>query len=215
MKNKKVILLILVMLVILTLVSVLVVQKLKKDEVLAVNSNENVNQKVNEIVEKEPEIIDGVDISDWKTYVNEEYEYSVRYPGDWEIIGESKSKDVVSIGIKDNSRELGYVIYMVIESVKSFYNSDVEESAKRKLDDYDKLTLYKEFNTKYNIKAYTTIWEGYYLGIRPFSLKKTFFEFNGQKKYFVIIDHRTADRIADNKILKLLDISVQTFNYTK
>lgn len=91
MKNKKVILLILAILVVITLVSILIVQKLRKDEVAVVNNNENINQNVNKIVEKEPEIIDGVDISDWKTYVNEEAGFTLKYP---ETITMSNSKEI-------------------------------------------------------------------------------------------------------------------------
>ena len=100
MLNKKDNLIIFVLCLIVISLGVLIILKTSADIRIAKNTNISLNQNTNQVVNQNTNqnqninqnintnqqtkiTIDGVDVSDWNVYENEEYGYSIKYPKDW------------------------------------------------------------------------------------------------------------------------------------
>lgn len=88
--NKKIWWIIVVVIVVLTLAIVLVFAT--RQTAVAPEDGEEINQS------------DEIDNSNWKTYQNEEYGFSFKYPGEWEIY-KSDNKEIIFIDISKEEME--------------------------------------------------------------------------------------------------------------
>ena len=100
-------------------------------------------------------IVNGIDISNWKTYRNEEYGYMIKYPSDWEMrefpntkTGASFTKNwerIIIASRKSNFKKF----YSSFD--KYIYNAGYEISRTP----YDSI---KEFTTTSDVKGYLVNW---------------------------------------------------------
>ncbi|MBT4277288.1 hypothetical protein HOD96_00865 [Candidatus Falkowbacteria bacterium] len=136
MLNKKSTTLVLFLVVILIIAVFFVMQK-NNDDNINQNENINFNQNVNKnqnINQLNKVIINGVDISDWKIYHNEEYGFEIKYPEDWEIDSVRSGLNEVVFNIEEiPGRE-------AIKFTKNINNLTFEEFKKQKLEFYKSVT---------------------------------------------------------------------------
>ena len=183
------------------------------------NQNQNTNQTVNQNINTNKPvatIIDGVDVSDWNIYKNEEYGYSIRYPKDWdikEVFGVSKTG---ASFMKDNSR-------IVVDRgaiVEEFLDKPFDEYiyiAGSGIQNHESLNSIKKIIINSGIKGYRITWNVSH-GSSPDTISSEMIYFDAKKKGFY--KHTKTIRIIaefleTNEYKEIFNIIIKTFNYIK
>ncbi|MCD4705859.1 hypothetical protein K8R61_02135 [bacterium] len=173
------------------------------------NNNTNTNQNLN-TNQQTKIIIDGVDVSDWNIYRNEEYGYSIRYPKDWserefpntktgaDLTG-NNCKIIIDAGgaggeehLNDPFDEYIYIAHLGTQNVES-------------------LNTIEKIITDSNIEGYITTWNG----SRGISSEIVYFEANkqGHFKLKVIEIHYGSE--PTEYCSKMRNTMIKTFDYIK
>jgi len=170
------------------------------------NQNNNENSNINENGLSNGEI----DTSNWLTYENEEYGYSIKYPNDWNIREIPDTKTGARF-TRDNCTAL-----IDIGGATEFYINEpfdkyVKHAAPNEIENYESLNSLEKIITNSGAKGYITTWKG----DRGISSEIVYFEakksghYNNIKSIKVYYDSKSS-----NYCSKIILTMIKTFDYT-
>lgn len=137
----------------------------------------------------------GVDTSDWQTYENEEYGYSIQFPSDWYTStqpapsfptdGVTEQIYITNYNPNDEgggslaSNQVNYII-KVFENSSNFTAVEFVESIKQKSSDYSSVITSEQSAVVFGINAYQVNWSGLGSGIESYFPNQNYmFEIDG------------------------------------
>jgi len=150
MKNKNIVKIIkIIITVVVLIIGIFIVVKNINNNTEVVKQGQDIN--------KDKTIINGVDMSDWKTYRNEEYGYLIKYPEDWGLSSNTKTHPSTSnehvFIFSDNIKSVTESTDMY--TVKIYINDNIDnetlESLGGCIKEYDDDKVISDYNiiTKY------------------------------------------------------------------
>lgn len=105
-----------------------------------------------------------IDISNWKTYTNTKYDYSINYPGDWynREFSDQKTGSAFTKSNKPNDYASETItidaLKKSIDSVNIPFETYVKTAATKEIQNYKKLSTIKEIKTTSGLIGYETTW---------------------------------------------------------
>ncbi|MEA2089084.1 MAG: hypothetical protein U9O55_04600 [Patescibacteria group bacterium] len=206
--------------------NIYVSQEQKDNRYELINQNKNVNKIVNQNINQNINtnqqtkiIIDGVDVSDWNIYRNEEYGYSIRYPRDWNAREFPNTKAGADF-TKDNDNKIVIDTGGVGEIFFYMSNKLDEEIYKIHpgIQNHESLNSIKEVITYSGIKGYRITWNVSH-GSSPdtVSSEMIYFEAKKQGRFknttTIQISQFTPRHSQTDEYYKIFDIMIKTFDY--
>ena len=194
--------------------------RIVKNTNVSINKNVNINQNQNINTNNNQQtktIIDGVDVSDWNIYENEEYGYSIKYPTDWDVREFPDTKTGASF-TKDNNNKI------VIDrgaSSGAHFNDPFDEYiyiAGSGIQNYESLNSVKKIITYFGIKGYRIKWNVSH-GSSPDTISSEMIYFEAKKQgHFkdtktIVVSQFTPYHSQTDEYYKIFNIMIKTFDY--
>lgn len=187
--------------------------------------SKKVTQKSEKSITKagNPEKAIGTDTDEWKLYINEVYNYSIRYPSDWTVREFPDSKTGASFRPNNKPNDYQYEYISINKSGRimsdELPNPTFEEYVKiagKEIQNYNSLSTIKKIETQSGIVGYTTTWKvsplssmGRSSAKEGESLPRTYFEIPGDNTATIQVE------ITNDEYRAIYDQMISTFTIKK
>lgn len=157
--------------------------------------------------------------ADWKTYTNEEFGYTIKYPNDWTYREYPATQTGAGFRPINQPDEVQYEFINIdarrgAEMDDNMLFSDyVKEAAIKEIQNFEKLNSIEEIITDTGIKGYTTTWIYYSMrdNKKDISLPITYFDY---RKTIESVKYMTIQSSLENKdYQKIYEQMLSTFNF--